>query len=176
VQERSFEEWVLQVRAFDLVFSAQAWHWVCPEVRLVRAAAALVPAGCLALLWHLVRWQEDDPVRVALDACYRLHAPKLHAAGPGSPGLTLRRVEAGAEAEVARSADFFDVAVHERTWDQTFDATGYVDRLRTQSDHRLLPSVQAARLFEAVSDVIVDHGGRVTVPHATVLVLGRRNR
>jgi SAM-dependent methyltransferase len=176
IEETSFEDWDLQERAFDLVFSAQAWHWVRPEVRCVRAAAALVPGGCLALFWHRVRWQQDDPVRIGLDACYRQHAPELHARRPGFPGLGVSRLEEEAEAEIASCADFIDVTVHEHPWVQTFDARGYADRLRTQSDHRLVPPSELERLLDAVNDVIVAHGGRVTVPHSTLLVLGRRAR
>jgi SAM-dependent methyltransferase len=174
IEETSFEDWAVQGKAFDLLFSAQAWHWVSPEVRCPRAAEAIVPGGSLALFWHRVRWKEDDPVRTALDACYRQLAPGLAARGPGFPGLAVGTLEEEAEAEVASCSDFVDVTVHEHPWEQTFDAAGYVERLRTQSDHRLVPPGELERLLEAVGDVIVARGGVVTVPHSTILVLGRR--
>jgi SAM-dependent methyltransferase len=37
----TFEDWAVEANPFDLVFSAQAWHWVTPEVRYVKAAEAL---------------------------------------------------------------------------------------------------------------------------------------
>ena len=177
IEESSFEDWDLQERPFDLLFSAQAWHWVRPEVRCARAAATLVPGGTIALFWHRVRWQEDDPVRADLDECYRLRAPELHAREPGFPGLlTPASLEEDAQTELASCADFTDVTVHEHPWEQTFDADAYLDRLRTQSDHRLLESGELERLLDAVRGVIVDHGGVVSVPHSTLLVLGRRAR
>lgn len=176
IEETSFEDWHLQERAFELVFSAQAWHWVRPEERCARAAAALVPGGTLALFWHRVRWDEGDPVRAELDTCYRRYAPELHARGPGFPGLIEAKVEEDAHLELAGRADFTDVTVHDHPWVQTFDADTYVDRLRTQSDHRLLPPEELERLLDAVRDVIVAHGEEVTVPHTTLLVLGRRVR
>lgn len=174
IEEVSFEDWDVQERTFDLVFSAQAWHWVRPEVRCARAADALVPGGCLALFWHRVRWLEDDPVRLEMDACYREHAPALHAREPGFPGLAATKVTEDARAQLKSCPEFTDVTVHEHPWEQTFDAAGYVERLQTQSDHRLLPSEQLERLLDAVNDVVVAHGGSVTVPHSTLLVLGRR--
>jgi SAM-dependent methyltransferase len=174
IEEASFEEWDLGDSAFDLVFSAQAWHWINPEVRCPKAAAALVPGGSLALFWHRVQWDEDDPVRMDLDECYRTYAPELYARGPGFPGLTTTALEEEARGELALCADFTDVSVREFPWEQTFDATTYVDRLRTQSDHRLLPADEREQLFGAVRSVIAGHGSSVLVPHSTLLVLGRR--
>ena len=43
-----FEEWPLPAKPFDLVVSATAFHWVDPEIRVVKAADALRPGGVLA--------------------------------------------------------------------------------------------------------------------------------
>lgn len=175
VSVSSFEDWEPQEGAFDLVFSAQAWHWVRPEVRCALAASVLLPGASLALLWHRVHWPDDDPVRAALEVSYREHAPALHRKGPGFPGLTPSELEERARAEVEECADFTDIAVHEHPWTATFDAEAYVERLRTQSDHRLLPAEQRERLLDAVSEVIASAaGGVVTVPHSTLVVLARR--
>lgn len=176
IEESSFEEWDLRRDAFDLVFSAQAWHWVRPEVRCTKAAAALVPGGCLALLWHRVRWEADDPVRLELDERYSKYAPALHARAPGFPGLSPCTTEVGAQAEISDCADFCDVTAHDHPWEQPFDADSYVDRLRTQSDHRLVPPDELERLLDSVRDVVVAYGGHITVPHSTVVVLARRVR
>ncbi|MDA8312068.1 MAG: class I SAM-dependent methyltransferase [Actinomycetota bacterium] len=174
VEISSFEDWDLREGAFDLVFSAQAWHWVSPEVRCTRARAALDAGGSLALLWHRVSWDADDPVRVELDACYRRFAPELHARQPGFPGHTWSGSEGQAQQELSSCAGFDDVAVHEHRWTQSLDAAAYLDRLRTQSDHRLLPAAELERLLEAVRAVIDARGGAVTVPHSTLIVLARR--
>jgi ubiquinone/menaquinone biosynthesis C-methylase UbiE len=44
----TFEEWPVEASGFDLLFSAQAWHWVDPSVRYVKAAQALRVGGTLA--------------------------------------------------------------------------------------------------------------------------------
>jgi len=38
--------------AYDLLVSAQAWHWVDPVVAMPKAAALLRPGGTLALFWN----------------------------------------------------------------------------------------------------------------------------
>jgi SAM-dependent methyltransferase len=59
VEEREFEQFTPRGRQFRLLFSAQAWHWISPEVRYIRAREALAPGGLLAAFWNrLVRCYE----------------------------------------------------------------------------------------------------------------------
>jgi SAM-dependent methyltransferase len=43
-----FEDWPLPEEPFDLVLAATAFHWIDPDVRVVKAADALRPGGVLA--------------------------------------------------------------------------------------------------------------------------------
>ena len=52
IENISFEDWSLQREAFDLVISAQAFHWIPPEVGYAKAAAALRDDGSIALFWN----------------------------------------------------------------------------------------------------------------------------
>jgi trans-aconitate methyltransferase len=45
-----FEEWILPAQPFDVVVSASAFHWVDPEVRIPKAAAALKLGGVLTVV------------------------------------------------------------------------------------------------------------------------------
>ena len=45
----SFEEWILEPEPFDLVFSANAIHWVDRKMRVRKTAQALRPGGTLAI-------------------------------------------------------------------------------------------------------------------------------
>jgi ubiquinone/menaquinone biosynthesis C-methylase UbiE len=60
----SFEDFDAAGAAFDLVVSATAFHWVDPEVKFVKAARLLRPAGWLALLATGELY--DDPFGTAL--------------------------------------------------------------------------------------------------------------
>jgi SAM-dependent methyltransferase len=88
----------VQAGGFGLVFSAQAWHWVRPEVRYHQAARALRPGGTLALLWHRTRWQ-DGPLRDGIAELYRRLVPDLYRQRPGFPGLCTRVDDGQAGAE-----------------------------------------------------------------------------
>lgn len=48
----AFEDWPVEPGAFDLVFSATAFHWIDPAVRYRKAALALKQGGALALCWN----------------------------------------------------------------------------------------------------------------------------
>lgn len=172
IEPAAFEEWPLEEHAFDLVFSGQAWHWVRPEVRGPKAAAALRPGGALALFWHRPSWPDGDPVRAALDACYAEHAPALRARGPGFPGLGPGLEEREHE-EIAESGLFTDVDIRHHPWESETGAEDYLDLLATQSDHRLLPEDERDRLLDAVAGVVEGLGGTIRVPYDTLLVLAR---
>ncbi|MGW3952029.1 class I SAM-dependent methyltransferase [Streptomyces sp. NPDC004752] len=45
-----FERWELSAEPFDAVVCATAFHWIDPALRVVKAARALRPGGCLALV------------------------------------------------------------------------------------------------------------------------------
>lgn len=170
--QSSFEDWPMDDGIVDLVFSGQAWHWVRPEVRCAKAAGVLRPDGVLALFWHRTRWRDDDPLRTDFDACYRRHAPELHARGPGFPGLE-PDPESREHEELQQSGSFHDVRVRHHPWEARHDADSFVALLSTQSDHRMLAADERARLLDAVSLVVADHGGTITVPYDTLLVLAR---
>jgi SAM-dependent methyltransferase len=114
VESVTFEDWPAAAGRFGLVFSAQAWHWVRPEVRYGKAAEALRAGGTLALLWNRVRWQ-GEPLRDDLEDLYRRLAPDLYARHPAFPGLTARPEDGDRGDEMRRTGLFQDEAVRTST-------------------------------------------------------------
>jgi SAM-dependent methyltransferase len=172
VESASFEDWPAAVGGFGLVFSAQAWHWITPEVRYRKAAQALRPGGTLALLWNRVRWR-GEPWRDDLEDLYRRLAPDLYARRPGFPGLIPRPEDGDRVGEMRGTGLFRDETERTYSWPATFTADSFIDLLQSQSDHRLLAEDSRAELFGAVRKVIASYGGEIGVPHMTLLVLGR---
>jgi SAM-dependent methyltransferase len=172
----TFEDWTVDASAFDLLFSAQAWHWVDPSVRYVKAAQVLRAGGALALFWHETHWR-GEPLRDELDDLYRRLAPELHARNPSFPGLSHRSEdEEGDElaGEITAAGFFDDVTTRIYPWRASLTGDGLVELLESQSDHRLLPEETRNRLFDALRAVVAAHGGEVVVPHTTFLALARR--
>jgi SAM-dependent methyltransferase len=50
--QSSFEEWPIEKSAFDVVFSASAFHWIQSEVGYPKVADALRENGYFVLLWN----------------------------------------------------------------------------------------------------------------------------
>ena len=169
----TFEEWPVEAGGFDLLFSAQAWHWVDPAVRYVKAAQALASGGTLALFGHLTHWQ-GEPLRDELDELYRRLAPELHARNPGFPGLRESGDDEELRLEIAQTDFFAGVTARAYPWSASLTADRLVELLESQSDHRLLPEETRAQLFTALRLLVAAHGGEIVVPHATVLTLARR--
>jgi SAM-dependent methyltransferase len=172
----TFEEWPVEAGGFDLLFSAQAWHWVDPSVRYVKAAQALRTGGTLALFWHETHWR-GEPLRDDLDELYRRVAPELHARNPGFPGLSRRRQgdeDDELAGEITGAGLFDDVTTRTYPWLASLTGDGLIELLESQSDHRFLPEETRAPLFEALRELVAAHGGEIVVPHTTFLALARR--
>lgn len=67
VRQSTFEEWPVENGEFNLVISAQAFHWVTAEVRFTKAATALDATGALAVIGNAVVLGRS-PLHEAIDA------------------------------------------------------------------------------------------------------------
>ena len=164
VEESLFETWTPQ-RTYDLVYAAQAWHWVEGDDRCERAAAALAPGGTLALFWNKQR-EWTGALGAENAAAYAEHAPERSK-------WTGELSWVGAELDAC--AAFTDTDVRRFTWSRQYTRAEWVGLLGTHSDHLILPAERRSRLHGAVGDAIDRHGGRVDVVYDTTLFLSRRS-
>jgi SAM-dependent methyltransferase len=165
----TFEAWPVEPGAFDLVVSAQAFHWVAPEVRFEKAAEALRPGGSLAVVGNAVV-PRQSPVRAAIDAAYAAHAPALL----DSAGAMSWYAEGGPiPALFAESARFDPATWRRHPWSQAYTAREYLDLLRTHSDHRLLGESERESLLAAIGQAIDRCGGSTEVQYEAHLYLAR---
>jgi SAM-dependent methyltransferase len=173
IEQATFEEWEPDGRQFDLVVSAQAWHWVNPDIGYPKAHAILRPAGVLALLWHRSVWNEG-PLRDAMIALYESLAPGFLETTPTFPGLRMTEADARRAGEIESTGVFSGVEVHSHHWQQTYTTAEYLELLGTQSDHVLLDPATRESLFDGAARLLDDIGGEVTVPYVTHIFLARR--
>ena len=169
VQQVAFEAWPLEAAAFDLVFSAQAFHWIDPAVRLVKTAAALRPSGTLALFWNQYP-SLPEPLGSALEALYRERAPALAAKRTGRDPDELVEIIAG---DIENSGYFQRPVVRLYPWTARYTARAFVELLNTYSDHLMLEESVRRDLLAAVEAVINEHGGVVQRPYRAVLFAAR---
>jgi SAM-dependent methyltransferase len=173
-----FEEWTPDGRTFDLVFASASWHWVPPEVRFQRAAAALRPGGSIAVVRSDHFYPLDfDPLFMQIQDAYRAATgsrrevtpqplPSPHAPDDKDQDLIqeLKRCGAFDPPKLARVLWSF-----ERTADE------YTDLLGTYSDHWALEPEVRRRLFDDVHRVIAEGPtGSIRKHYVSTLLVARR--
>lgn len=169
----AFEDWPLPDEPFDLVFSATAFHWVDPAVRVVKSAEALRPGGFLATVAteHVAGGTEAFFVEV--QDCYERFDPAT------PPKLRRQRSQEIPEddRELTTSGRFDPAAFHRYEWELAYSTEDYLDLLLTYSGTRALPAAQRCGLLDCVGRLIdVNYAGQVVKRYLTEPRLAPRAR
>jgi SAM-dependent methyltransferase len=166
----AFEEWTPgdRDRAFDAVFSCNAFHWIDPDIRFIKAASLLAPGGRLILMathwvvpddadsfWHDI---QDDYAAVGGD---RVDPATKHP----------DRVTDFSDA-IARSGVFTNADRFRRLFDVTFSTDDYVGNLSTQSGIRDFDPAARTELLSRVRRRIDAVGGSVRATLLTTVNIG----
>jgi SAM-dependent methyltransferase len=174
IEEIEFERWRPPGHEFRLVLSAQAWHWIAPEVRYAAARAALEDGGALAAFWNRPEWTACD-LREQLADAYRLGGLAGDADDPMNPAARSEgRSEDDFWSEEIAGASGFDAAeVRRYPWHQDYTTADYLTLLGTHSACVVLDAPERERLLGDIAAAIDARGGRFRMTCATVLCLAR---
>jgi SAM-dependent methyltransferase len=170
VEVAQFERWDARGRHFELLSSAQAWHWVDPLAGAEKAASVLEPDGRLGLFWNFGSPPAD--VSALLDPIYVRLAPgiKRHSVLLGGADARADTAVAG----IASCGQFATASVERFAWSRTHTTATWLDLLQTHSDHQTLPSAQLESLLDAVGEAIESLGGSFELPYEAILVTALR--
>lgn len=159
-----FESWPLPAEKFDLVLSATAFHWIDPEIRVVKSADALRPGGLLAVVstHHVAGGSEAFFVEV--ENCYRRFAPD-----PAEDGLPPADAVPDDATEFDGSGRFGPAEFRRYVWEQTYTTAEYLDLLSSYSGHRALTEEARDGLYGCISALIEAAGGSITKRYLTQL-------
>jgi SAM-dependent methyltransferase len=170
VEVGRFEDWDPRERRFDLVASAQAWHWIDPRAGAVRAAQALRSGGLLGVFWNF----GDPPphVRELLSPIYARLGPRVenYSVLFGNRDARVQDTLDG----LAAAGAYGPGETSRFAWSQRYDTAEWLAQLSTHSDHHALPEAQRERLLDAVGEALDSVGGSFEMPYETVLVLAQR--
>lgn len=170
-----FEDWRPDAQGQDLLFAAQAWHWLDPAKRVDLAHRALRPGGAVALLWNVQGVVDPEPRarfnELQLDTQNLLGENLNDVTAPTHGGGVWAADELGADAR------FEDVrAVRIPGPARRYSTEEWQLLLSTHSGVRILPPEQREALLTRVGDLIDAHGGAIDVALATDVVLARKRR
>jgi SAM-dependent methyltransferase len=141
-----FESWPLPPEPFDVVFSATAFHWIDPAVRVVKSAEALRPGGVLATIaTHHVAGGTLQFFADAQD-CYERWDPAT------PKGLRLQPAEEiPMEGEEIEQSGLFSTPEFRRhPTDVPYTTESYIDVLLTYSGHRALDPAARRGLLDCI--------------------------
>jgi SAM-dependent methyltransferase len=169
IQNIAFEDWELEEASFDLALSADAFHWIPPEIGYPKVARALKASGSATFFWNAPVDPGTDWSK-AVDAVYQSTAPDLN--NPDK-AFTEQWLVGVIRENFAESGCFGEVTVRRYPWSRTLDAEQYLKQLRTYSGHRGVDPAIKARLVAGIREVIEGCGGQIVKPQLTVLFHAR---
>jgi SAM-dependent methyltransferase len=165
-----FETYDAPPAAFDLVASAQAWHWVDPAIAYAKAAETLTPGGCLALFGH-VPLPPTGPLNAAFKVIYDRHLPGAWGTPPPQAAY---RPGALFDVGIDASGLFGPVTHREYAWTWRLDPQTFGRYLRTDSSYHVLPEARRFALFDDLAQALADQGGMFDSPWETHLYVAAR--
>ncbi|MFC7484514.1 hypothetical protein ACFQX7_37065 [Luedemannella flava] len=149
----------LPAEPFDAVFSATAFHWIDPAVRVSKSADALRLGGLLATVGthHIAGGTWTEAFFVEIQKLYERFDPST------PPGLRLEGAQniPADDRELTSSERFGPASFYRYEWEQRYSTAEYLDLLLTYSGHRALPEAQQSALLNSIARLIdVDYGAR----------------
>jgi ubiquinone/menaquinone biosynthesis C-methylase UbiE len=167
-ENTTFEQWEILEGAFDLVYSASAFHWVSKESGYLRVARALKSGGYIALFWNNNADPQND-FWMEIDRIYKRCAPELQK----YPRTLEEHIQIG-EDEIKKSGLFEYRMTGRYPWQQSYSTEQYIGLLNTHSSHLLLSEENRKCLYKGIAEVIERQGGMMVKQYLSVLYLAQK--
>lgn len=169
-----FEEAAFPSDAFDLVFSASAFHWVPEQIGYGKVYAMLRSGGAFARFAnHPYRDKGNPDLSRALDDLYaRFYYPFYNR--PPTTIAEYTEQEAADRANIAERYGFTDIRYALFHRQRVFTAEEYLQLLGTYSDHIAMEESVRTPFFAGIATAIRDHGGTITLYDTIDLQLARK--
>jgi SAM-dependent methyltransferase len=153
---------------FDLVFSAQAFHWVCKDIGYLKSARALKKSGAIALFWNMYPGLHGQ-IALNLNRIYHEIVPELESPLNFSQAAIQVWID-----EIDQSGCFGPVTVERFPWRQAYQTREYIGLLNTYSDHLRLSEETRRSLFKAIAAAIDAQGGSIQRDYVAVLFIAQK--
>lgn len=172
VEVARFEEWKPAGRTFDAVVAGMTWHWVDPVAGAERAAAALRPAGRLAVFWNVA--QPPPDLAAAFSDVYRRVLPGTpFAAAPGG-ARPYERILDAASAGMETTGAFGEPERWRFAWEHPYTRDEWLEQVPTFGGHSTFPQSTLDELLCGIGAAIDDAGGTFTMAYTTLVLTARR--
>lgn len=161
----TFEDWVGEPGSVDMIYAAQAWHWVDRHAGFDKALRLLRTGGVLALIWNipLDRYRRHEEI-------YNRFAPHLLA----ELDERIKRRDSHDWIVDMEAAGFVDTRRFTHEWSEELTGDRYRALYSTYSDHMMLEEPERSRLLDALADSVESEGGTATIEYRTEVFSGRK--
>ena len=161
----TLENWDGHPQSADLIYAAQAWHWVDEETGFPKALSLLRPGGVLALLWNIPvdRYGPHEEL-------YARYAPELLA----ERDERIQRRDDHDWCADMKEAGFISTERVSHIWSEELTADRYRALYSTYSDHMMLDEPARTAILDGLVSDVDSRGGSVTVDYRTEVFSGRK--
>ena len=169
-----FEETSFPENAYDLVFSASAFHWIPEKTGYENVFSMLKSGGAFARFAnHPYRDKGNPALSKAIDELYDAYYYKFY----NKKRQTLAEFseeQAKEQAMIAYKYGFKDVKYALFFRQRVFSGEEYTELLGTYSDHIAMEANMRREFFTKIEEVINRHGGTITIYDTIDLQLARK--
>lgn len=169
-----FEEVSLEEEAFDLIFSATAFHWVPEKEGYEKVYRMLKKGGAFARFANRPRNCQNEPeLGEEIQALYNEYYNKQHNIKSGTKKW-FTEDDAKAISLIPEKYGFTDIKYFLFYRERVFTASEYTKLLGTYSDHIAIEESIRKVFFSKIEDAINRHGGTITISDTLDLELARK--
>jgi SAM-dependent methyltransferase len=161
----AFEDWPVEVSAFDLALAFDSLHWIPPEIAYPKIVRALKAGGALALVFR-VPAEQDTACAREIDQVYRETAPQF--VNPERRFSAEWVIDVVSQA-VRASRRFGKITIQRYFWPETETSEQYINGLRSFSSHQGIDEQTREKLYARIREVLRRHGDRVEQQASAVL-------
>lgn len=164
-----FEELDLPPKQYDVILSAQAFHWIPQPIGYEKCAHVLKDNGYLALFWNMYITYDNalDNELVEISNRYGGFADFLSVDG------CEKRI-ASIAANIENSGYFNSPKIHSTLWNQTYDAEQYFGFAKTGNSFVQKSEEEKLNAFIDIKKLADKHGGVINRPYLCVLYLASK--
>jgi SAM-dependent methyltransferase len=177
VEVSRFEDWDPAGRAFDLVVSGQAWHWVDPAEGGAVASRALRRGGRFAAFWNECAHTPDS--LALMRRVYEAEAPELvefsNVLGTVRDNLPADPLKDPIVVALLAGGEFGSAERRLYRWEKTYQVDDWLRYVRTTSDHHRLEPWRRERLIDALGRALRVRGNVFPVGYETRMLTAVRD-
>lgn len=165
-----FEELEIEEGAYDLIYAAQAFHWVPQPIGYQNCARMLKENGYIAPFWNMYLMKDDNPADQELLKLSNQYGGFADFVNEEQCENRIRSIINGIE-----SSGLFDTpTVYKHLWKQEYTASDYYGFVLTGNRFIQLPEEQKEMARLEIQDYVRKYGGKIIRPYLCVLYLAHK--